>query len=90
MKPRLRLHSKLYRARAIDQSIKSTGESAVRFTRRRQGQYHVIEARGPAAPDDGEILADIGDMALLLTVELDRSPTPKTSSGKTTPRKKVG
>ena len=70
----IRLHSKLYRARAIDEAIDAVLTSfsdGITARRTRDGEYYVVEASGIAGEDATELLADIADAALILTVEKD-------------------
>ncbi len=70
----IKLHAKLYRAQAIDEAISMLADQAegAELTRRREGDHHLVTITGLA---DGESslhhLAEIGDIALVLTVERD-------------------
>ena len=70
----VRLHAKLYRAKAVDQAMALLGEvnANAELTRKRQGDYHVVTISGIEQRSVAEILAEIADSALLITVELDR------------------
>ena len=75
----IRLHSKLYRARAIDEAIKLMKTENNRFVlkRSRQEDYHCITLKLDENTTDfeknaSEILARLADTALIITVDQDR------------------
>ena len=72
--PHIRLHRKLYRARAVDQAIEmaSTEGTDLRIERQRDGDHHVVTIEGLELDEAREALAEIADAALMITVELDR------------------
>ncbi len=66
---RQRLHSKLYRARCVDEAIDLFGSDWDGTIRRaREGVYHVVDVDGDDS-DAEEVLAFVCDAALVLTVE---------------------
>ena len=66
----LKLHARLYRAQAIDEALDLIVQEheGVGFTKRREGDYYLVEATPGATPD---LLAEIADAALVITVEQD-------------------
>jgi hypothetical protein len=69
----LRLHSKLYRAHAVDRALElARDEVQAALSRRREGEHHVVVVDGLDDADADELLAEIADAALMITVELDR------------------
>jgi hypothetical protein len=73
-RPALNLHTKLYRAKAIDIAIEALigDDPNITISRKRSGQYHLMELSGLEAKAARETLAEIADAALIATVELDR------------------
>lgn len=71
---KLRLHAKLYRAKAIDEAIELARDSSkvARLSRKRAGDYHEITIQGVEESDQAELLAELADAALQITVQLDR------------------
>lgn len=69
----IRLHRKLYRARAIDEALSLVAEATpgVRFSRSREGEHYVVRADGPPEADLSDLLAEVADAALVITVERD-------------------
>jgi hypothetical protein len=72
----LRLHSKLYRARAIDRALDLARAEAVDATlsRTRDGSHQVVTVDGLDDAEAVEMLAEIADAALVITAELDGRP----------------
>lgn len=71
----IKLHAKLYRARAIDEAISIVSEEAegAELTRQRVGDHHVVTIGGDVGGEAGRHhLAEVGDIALVLTVDQDR------------------
>lgn len=68
----IRLHARLYRAKAIDGAIARVLEDhhGATLTRRREGDYHLVEAGGSDASQ--ALLAEVADIALVATVEQER------------------
>jgi uncharacterized protein YaiL (DUF2058 family) len=77
MPAEIKLHAKLYRRAAVDEAIalaaEHGGAARLAVARGRDGEYHVVTAQldDEAAAED--LLAEIADAALGLTVESDRS-----------------
>lgn len=71
--PGLRLHAKLYRAKAIDIAIELAYESHkdVMISRKKMGEYHVVDLSGLEGEQAGELLRELADAALMATVEID-------------------
>ena len=69
----IRLHARIYRARSVAQAVKLVAEGwDGALSRRREGDYHVIEAEGGKTSDDAEeALAEVANAALVLTVEAE-------------------
>ena len=70
----VRLHARLYRARSVDEAIAlhaDDWEGSV--TRRRDGDYHVLEVSGGSAEDAHRLLGEVADAALVLTAEREKS-----------------
>ena len=66
----IRLHRRLYRARAVDDAIALVAASwPGPVTRTRDGDHHVVEADGGDPAAAHVLLAEIGNGALVLTVE---------------------
>jgi hypothetical protein len=78
--PVVKLHAKLYRARAIEKAMalcrsEAAGEPGeAQLSRHREGKYHVVQCGGlePAAAQ--ELLARVADAALVFTVDPERPP----------------
>ena len=67
-RPSLMLHAKLYRARCIDEAIRECGAQG-KLTRRREGAYHVVEPQSLSDDEAVDLLDDVANQALFLTVE---------------------
>lgn len=75
MSRQIRLHTKIYRAGAIDEAIDLATaelEEGATLTRSRADDYYLVTLDGLPDPDAAEVLAEVGDAALLITVEKDR------------------
>jgi hypothetical protein len=72
--PSARLHRKLYRAKAIDIAMATAMEDveSAKLNRKRDGDYSVITLTGVEGDDGRELLAEVCDLALQLTVEQDK------------------
>ena len=70
----IRLHVKLYRARAIDAAIEELAgaQPDASFERRRNGEHHVVTVSGLEGTAAAELLAEVADAALVLTAEADQ------------------
>ncbi len=71
----IKLHARLYRAQAIDESMAMVaGETdGFDFSRSRVGDHYVVSIEGIENPvAAGHQLAEVADIALVLTVERDR------------------
>ena len=70
----VRLHRKLYRAGAIDDAIEAAIEIEpnTKIDRNRDGDHHVVTLSGLAREDAENLVLEIADLALRLTVEADQ------------------
>jgi hypothetical protein len=70
----IRLHAKLYRARAVDRALELARAEAsdATLSRRKDGDHHLVTVDGLEAHDAAELLAQVADAALVITAELDR------------------
>jgi hypothetical protein len=70
----IRLHAKLYRARAVDQALDRARAvaSEARLSRRKDGDHHLVTVEGLDESVADELLAQVADAALVVTAELDR------------------
>lgn len=63
----IKLHHKLYKARAIDEAIKLAKEKTpdLNIKRQREKDHYIVELSGVDKEDAKELLADIADASLL-------------------------
>jgi hypothetical protein len=68
------LHHKLYRAKAIDEAMTLVAGSAedVRLTKTREGDHYRVCIEGIEPTEARDLLAEVADAALVITVEQDR------------------
>lgn len=70
----VRLHAKLYRARAVSDAVASVAASFEgTLSRRRAGQYHVVAAEGAGDAAALSALAAVANAALVLTIEAEET-----------------
>lgn len=71
--PNLRLHAKLYRAKAIDLAIELAYETRndITISRTRAGEHYVVTLAGLEGEQAAELLQELADAALMATAEID-------------------
>ena len=81
MAPVVKLHAKLYRARAIElaMALCRSEEGLAQLSRRREGDYHLVQCEGLDRTAAQQLLARLGDAALVFTVdqEKDAASSPR-------------
>ncbi len=70
----IRLHGKLYRAKAVDEAMSIAMESieGCSLERKRDGVYHLVSLAGLEPNEAADLIAEVGDLALELTLHLDK------------------